>query len=230
MLFHVDLESMGLQTKRPPVIGWELNSRGKPGAKQANLSAMMSPLLLAESSADLNLKLMKWRLVPDLDTDVLATTKCLLLGAGTLGCAVARTLLGWGIRHITFVDNGRVSYSNPTRQSLYEFQDCEAGKLKAHAAAEALTRIFPGVNARGEVLSIPMPGHQVSSTETAAVRESIDELNQLVGEHDVVYVLTDTRESRWLPTVLCNLHDKLLINIALGFDSYLVMRHGSPKT
>lgn len=39
--------------------------------------------------------------------------RCLLLGAGTLGCSVARTLLGWGVRRVTFVDNSRVAYSNP---------------------------------------------------------------------------------------------------------------------
>ncbi|RZK61081.1 MAG: hypothetical protein EOO85_33865, partial [Pedobacter sp.] len=57
---------------------------------------------------------------------------------GTLGCAVARTLLGWGVRHITFLDSSRVSYSNPVRQSLYEFEDClNGGAPKATAAARA---------------------------------------------------------------------------------------------
>lgn len=60
-------------------------------------------------------------------------------GTGTLGCAVARTLLGWGVRTMTFVDNSRVSYSNPVRQSLYTFADCQGGgRPKAEAAAEAV--------------------------------------------------------------------------------------------
>lgn len=44
------------------------------------------------------------------------------------------------------VDNGRVSYSNPVRQSLFVFEDCmQGGKPKAEAAAESLRKIFPGV-------------------------------------------------------------------------------------
>lgn len=127
---------------------------------------------------DLNLRLMKWRMWPSLDTGMLQGTRCLLLGSGTLGCAVARALLGWGVRHITLVDNGRVSYSNPARQCLFEFEDCEQRSFKAVAAADRLKRVFPGVQSSGVVLTIPMPGHPfpTEGEEGVQATETLDHL------------------------------------------------------
>ncbi|CAM9460841.1 unnamed protein product [Choristocarpus tenellus] len=209
-------------------LGWEPNLKGRLGPRGADLSSVMDPLRLAKSSVRLNIKLMRWSAIPELDVDMLESTKCLLLGAGTLGCAVARTLLGWGVEHITLVDNGRVSYSNPVRQSLYTHQDClNEGAHKAEAAAAALAAVYPGVRSKGYVLTIPMPGHPPATDQEAdEFRRHAEELEALVRSHDVVFVLTDSRESRWLPTLLTAELDKPCINVALGLDSFLVVRHG----
>jgi ubiquitin-like modifier-activating enzyme ATG7 len=146
---------------------------------------------------------MRWRILPALDLDKVASTRCLLLGAGTLGCYVARTLMGWGVRTITFVDSARVSFSNPVRQPLFEFEDClNGGKPKAACAADRLRKIFPGINATGLSLSIPMPGHPVPPGSTEQTKKDVETLENLFDDHDVVFLLMDSRESRWLPTVL----------------------------
>jgi ubiquitin-like modifier-activating enzyme ATG7 len=209
----------------PKVTGWERSRNGKLQAQQANLGEYMDPARLADSSVDLNLKLMKWRLAPDLDLDLIKKTKCLLLGAGTLGGYVSRNLMGWGVRKITFVDYGKVSYSNPVRQPLFEFDDCvDGGKPKAPRAAEALRRIYPGVESEGHSLSVPMLGHPF--TDEAKTKADLEKLESLIREHDVIFLLMDTRESRWLPTVIGKSSGKIVMNAALGFDSYVVMRHG----
>lgn len=64
------------------LVGWEANASGKMGPNIADLSQSMDPTKMAERAVDLNLKLMKWRLVPDLNLDAISKLKCLLLGAG----------------------------------------------------------------------------------------------------------------------------------------------------
>ena len=138
---------------------------------------------------------------------------------------LANELKGWGIRKITFVDNGRVSFSNPVRQPLYRFQDClDGGSDKAHRAAAALSEIYPGVESTGHMLSVPMVGHPVSDNREA--REDFELLRQLIDNHDAIFLLMDTRESRWLPTVMGKASNKIVMNAALGFDTFVAMRHG----
>ncbi|KAJ8714578.1 hypothetical protein PYW07_002803 [Mythimna separata] len=208
-------------------VGWEKNGKGSFGPRVAKMSASLDPVILADTASDLNIKLMKWRLAPDINVDVMKSTKCLLLGAGTLGCHVARDLLAWGFRHITFIDNGKVSYSNPTRQVLYNFQDClNGGRDKAEAAADSLRNILPTAVSKGITAHIPMPGHPIGASLKEETISNIQLITKAIADHDVIFLLLDTREARWLPTLIAAHYGKIVINAALGFDSYLVMRHG----
>jgi len=226
---HLKIKLEPVQVQ-PNITGWEKNKKNKLGPMCVCLTNTLNPVKLAKSSVNLNLKLMRWRLMPELNLEKIANCRCLLLGSGTLGCNIARGLLAWGVNSITLVDNGAVSFSNPVRQTLYEFSDCSTsgGRPKAIAAAERLRKIYPGVNAHGIELSIPMPGHPHYSTDVLRKKlvEDVNVLENLIDEHDAIFLLMDTRESRWLPTLLCTAKSKLVINSALGFDSYLVMRHG----
>lgn len=59
-------------------------------------------------------------------------------------------------------------------------------------------------NSTSVTLEIPMPGHYSATIENAV------KLHDLIEEHDVVFLLTDSRESRWLPTVICSVLQKVI--------------------
>ena len=99
------------------------------------------------------------------------------------------------------------------------------GAQKALRAAESLKEIYPGVNSEGIVMSVPMAGHPV--LDEPRTEAEFKSLKALIERHDAIFLLMDTRESRWLPSVMGKAHRKIVLNAALGFDSYLVMRHGA---
>ena len=76
----------------------------------------------------------------------------------------------------------------------------------------------------GYVMSVPMAGHPI--LDEATVKSEFETLERLIKEHDAIFLLMDTRESRWLPTVMGKAAGKIVMNAALGFDTFVVMRHG----
>ncbi|GET85996.1 ubiquitin activating E1 enzyme, putative [Leishmania tarentolae] len=201
--------------------GWR-----KKKIESLDLGAFINPVQRADSDSRFNLELMKWRVLPTLSLDQIARCKALLLGTGTLGCNVARNLLMWGVRDLTLVDRGRVSFSNLARQSLFTFEAAKESKTKVDAAAEAIRAIIPSAVVRPVPLTLHMPGHRIDEAKADQALAEIHQLEELIAESDVVFLLTDSREARWLPTIIAAGTGAPVINVALGFDTYVVMRHG----
>jgi molybdopterin/thiamine biosynthesis adenylyltransferase len=81
-------------------------------------------------------------LYPESESTSASTTnaRILVVGAGALGCAAARTLAQEPRLSLTIVDDDRVELSNLQRQVLYV--DADIGRLKTDAAAERLASEF----------------------------------------------------------------------------------------
>lgn len=81
------------------------------------------------------------------------------------------------------------------------------------------------VEAQGIKMRIPMPGHKLISEEAQKeAKEDFLKLKQLISEHDVIFLITDSRESRWLPSILATVAKKICFTVALGFETFLVLR------
>ena len=107
----------------------------------------------------------------------IARTRCLIVGAGGLGCPAALALVESGIGHLTIVDADKVEISNLPRQMLHT--PTRVGMNKAHSAHLALKDINPDV---------PV---------TAVTRWADDELlTELMQSCDIVLDCTDNFKTR----------------------------------
>ena len=64
-------------------------------------------------------------------------------------------------------------------------------------------------------LSIPMPGHPMPASALDQIAADVRKVEELILAHDVIFLLTDTRESRWLPSLLAAEHGKLTLTVRL---------------
>ncbi|EZG55935.1 ThiF family protein [Gregarina niphandrodes] len=163
---------------------------------------------------------------------------------GTLGCMVCRELIGWGVKNFVLIDCGVVAPSNPARQSLYLAADVSRTP-KVLVAKHRLLQIRNDLNIEAHNWEIPMPNQQrfnlplnnfVPDCPPQDALEPYAEwitrqLTQLIRNCHGVWLLTDNRESRWLPSLITQ---QLSLELAdpdfLRDESRAAHRQGLPAT
>lgn len=288
-----DTQLKGLDTNKLPLPSEALFT--------LNLQSFLDHKVVQQNATELNVKLIKWRILPSFRPHTIQQLRFLLIGMGTLGCHIARDLVGWGALKLTLLDCAAVAPSNPARQSLYLARDVEnalvtpssglplRGRSKVQIAKERLLEVRGDLEIDTIELEIPMPNQErfllpvkeflgttdmPSPIEVSELNETQtyaafmhDRLRELIESHDCVLLLTDSRESRWLPALIVQslsfakhlasqqnlqqslqdrtkvwpeqkrltVHQRLLnpfsppicLTVALGFDTFVVIRHGT---
>jgi ubiquitin-like modifier-activating enzyme ATG7 len=64
-----------------------------------------------------------------------------------------------------------------------------------------------------------MPGHPIPPASLELVRREYEKLEALIDSHDVVFLGMDSRESRWLPTVMGAAKRKVSLSFVLFVSS-----------
>lgn len=60
-----------------------------------------------------------------------------------------------------------------------------------------------------------MPGHPIPPASVEKVKRDLVVLEKLFDEHDAIFLLMDSRESRWLPTVMAASKGKVRISASV---------------
>ncbi|MCP5108222.1 MAG: HesA/MoeB/ThiF family protein [bacterium] len=118
-------------------------------------------------------------LLPDWDQQKLKSASVLIAGVGGLGSPIALYLAAAGVGRLHLVDGDRVARSDLNRQVLYSEDSLD--QLKAEAAAKRLRAL------NGEI-----------EIKTTARHISSDNIDELVGECDLLVDGLDNMEARFL--------------------------------
>ena len=133
----------------------------------------------------------------------LRAAKVLVIGAGGLGSPVILYLAAAGVGMIGIVDFDTVSLSNIQRQIAHRTADI--GRLKTDSACEAALAINAGVEIR-----------------THAVRLTVENARDLIGQYDVIADGSDNFATRFLVNDACFFAKKTLVSAAVTeFDGQL---------
>jgi len=116
----------------------------------------------------------------------LGRARVLVVGVGALGSVSAEMMARAGVGRLTVADRDFVEESNLQRQSLFEEADAVQGLPKAVAAEKKLRRINSEVDVRGLVADV-----------------SVDNIQALVAEADLVLDGTDNFDTRFLLNDAC---------------------------
>ena len=114
----------------------------------------------------------------------LAGAKVLMVGAGGLGSPVGFYLSAVGVGKLTVVDDDRVDLTNLQRQVIHRVEDI--GRPKVESAAEKMAALNPDIG-----------------IATVDERLSPDNIDAIIGDHDLVIDGTDNFETRYLIADAC---------------------------
>jgi len=175
---------------------------------------------VVDTVVSLNLHLAKWRFAPRMDLEALQAQCVMIVGCGSLGCHVIRTLLAYGVRNYILIDNGEISPSTVVRQLFYTRQDI--GQKKVVVSKRRILDVLGSADVETHDMKIPIFQQRDDEED---VKHRIRILDSMVRRCDALFLLTDNRESRWLPSVLGRIHGKRTLTCAIGFDTFVCMEH-----
>lgn len=114
----------------------------------------------------------------------LQSARIALVGAGGLGSPAALYLAAAGVGRIRLIDDDRIERSNLQRQVLH--RDADIGRAKAASGRDALLALNPSIE-----------------VEAVEQRLSADNVERLLGDHDLVLDGADNFPTRYLISDAC---------------------------